>query len=216
MIGYGSSNPRPWVTLLLVILVMGIVVGLAVSNWDWVNPKTRSAMAERITIENRRMARQDEIDLRYQEQERQEQLRHLQARNERALQLLTLAGYGLMIAIILVGAGAAVGLTLRLAGQQRSVRDAQKVTQQRRELAIQVARAQEHMERQTRLLEGRLVQTVELRIDQLLERHMQPIYDTGGNGDNDRYAEADYRVPVALPDVRIWGTETQTSSQATS
>lgn len=155
------SKALVWLVVLLVIV--GTVLGLALSGSDLLNPTTHSAEAQRISIENQRIARQNEIDLRHDQEKKQQELRHLQARNELDLELRWVFGYVLAAAVIILSIGAAIGLALLLANRGRKPSHAEVWTPERRDLAIREARLQEREERLERMyLQQRLSQLTEV------------------------------------------------------
>lgn len=193
---YGTNNPRSWITLLLVILGIGLVAGLSLSNSDWVNPKTRSAMADRIAIENQIMARQKASEFRYQEEKRQEELQYLRARNERNLVLGTLIRYTLAAAVLIVAGGAAVGLAVRLVGTRYERRELHARSLERRAVAIEQARQQEQRERWLQLAEKRLVRAAK-----------SSTADPGQHyGDNGKHVE---RIATPILDAQFFSAQSQ-------
>lgn len=141
------SVSKALVWLVVLLIVFGAILGLTLSGSDLLNPTTHSAEARRIIIENQRIARQNEIDLRHDQEKKQEELRHFQAHNELDLELRWVFGYVLAAAVIILSIGAAVGLALLLANRGRKPSHAEAWSSERRALAIREAKLREREER---------------------------------------------------------------------
>jgi hypothetical protein len=160
------STTKALAGVVALVIGVGIVLGMAISGSDLINPTTRSAEAQRISIENQRIARQNDIDMRYYEETRQEQLHHLEKRNELALELGKVFGYIFAMAVLIISAGTGVGLVVHLAKHKSP--SVGMWSPERRALARREARLQER----------------EARVNQLLARHMKISTSMGGNGQN--------------------------------
>jgi hypothetical protein len=167
------SISKALVWLVVLPIIVGAVLGLTLSDSDLLNPTTRSVEAQRISIENQRIARQNEIDLRHDQEKKQEVLRHLQARSELDLELRWVFGYALAAAVIIPSIGASVGLALLLANRGRKPSQADAWTPERRALAVQEAKRRER--------EGRLEQ---IYLQQCLSQLTQIYAGNDGDGRN--------------------------------
>jgi hypothetical protein len=167
------------------LLLAGLVIGLALSDADVVNPITRSAEAERFREETDRLARQNEIDLHqyqilqqahtqaeldrleaervYQERLYAQNLKNDQRVTDLKLQLIRLFSLGLVLAVGIGLLSVSLGLGLRLAQRPTLAQAiADTWTTERRRSAIAQARAQE-------LAERARVLAVQSRLDELTQ-----------------------------------------------
>ncbi len=157
--------------VILVLVVVGLVTGLALSNSDLINPYRNQAEAERIRQEAAIQARRDAIDLQtYQreqelrlqalEQQQADERAYRQARQAVELFLLRIAGTALVMTAGLALLILAIALAFRLIAQARHIwAQSSAEVQTLREQVVRLARENERLTRRLNLLEQEMALT---------------------------------------------------------
>lgn len=153
------------VLLILIILVIGLVAGLALSHSDLVNPYRNQAEAERMRQEAATQAQREAIDLQtYQreqelrlqalEQQQADEQAYRQAWQETKLSFLRTAGTTVVIAIDLALLILAIAAAVRIIAQARRVwTQSSAEVQELRKQMRHLARENERLTRRLNLLE---------------------------------------------------------------